>query len=88
MQTHLSRPGKTVGVGSVKIGNSWEFPGSPVVKTPCFHCRGLGSIPGQVPASGMAWPGKKKKGRKQSQTLGSKSPLSLTPTDGKSSQSQ
>ena len=23
-----------------------EFPGSPVVRTRCFHCRGLGSIPG------------------------------------------
>ena len=21
---------------------SWNFPGGPVVKTPCFHCRGLG----------------------------------------------
>ena len=25
---------------------SGDFPGSPVVKTPCFHCRGKGSIPG------------------------------------------
>ena len=27
----------------------WDFPGSPVVKTPCFHCRGQGFhlIPGQ-----------------------------------------
>ena len=24
-----------------------EFPGSPVVRTPCFHCRGLGSVLGQ-----------------------------------------
>ena len=24
-----------------------DFPGSPVVKTPCFDCRGMGSIPGQ-----------------------------------------
>ena len=24
----------------------WEFPGSPVVKTQHFHCRGPGSIPG------------------------------------------
>ena len=23
-----------------------EFPGSPVVRTPCFHCRGHGLIPG------------------------------------------
>ena len=25
---------------------SWDFFDSPVVKTPCFHCRGTGSIPG------------------------------------------
>ena len=25
----------------------WEFPGNPVVRTWCFHCHGLGSIPGQ-----------------------------------------
>ena len=24
----------------------WDFPGSPVVRTRCFHCRGLFSIPG------------------------------------------
>ena len=24
-----------------------EFPGGPVVRTPHFHCRGPGSIPGQ-----------------------------------------
>ena len=24
----------------------WEFPGNPVVGTPCFHCRSTGSIPG------------------------------------------
>ena len=23
-----------------------EFPGSPMVKTQCFHCQGLGSISG------------------------------------------
>ena len=23
----------------------WEFPGGPVVRTLCFHCRGTGSIP-------------------------------------------
>jgi len=23
-----------------------EFPGGPVVRTLCFHCRGTGSIPG------------------------------------------
>ena len=25
---------------------SWEFPGGPVVRTQCFQCWGLGSIPG------------------------------------------
>ena len=25
----------------------WDFPGGPVVKTLCFQCRGLGSIPGR-----------------------------------------
>ena len=24
----------------------WEFPGGPVVRTLCFHCRGPSSIPG------------------------------------------
>ena len=24
----------------------WEFPGGPVVRTLCFHCRGLDSVPG------------------------------------------
>ena len=28
-------------------GVSGDFPGSPVVKTSCFHCRGTDSIPGQ-----------------------------------------
>ena len=27
--------------------NSRDFPGSPVVKILCFHCRGTGLIPGQ-----------------------------------------
>ena len=26
---------------------AWEFPGGPVIRTWYFHCRGLGSIPGQ-----------------------------------------
>ena len=26
--------------------NFREFPGGPVVRTWCFHCQGLGSIPG------------------------------------------
>ena len=25
----------------------WDFPAGPVAKTPCFQCRGPGSIPGQ-----------------------------------------
>ena len=30
------------------IKTSWrDFPGGPVIKTPCFHCRDTGSIPGQ-----------------------------------------
>ena len=28
---------------------SWDFPGSPVIKIPHFHCRGVGSIPGLGP---------------------------------------
>ena len=30
-----------------KLDKFREFPGGPVVKTWCFHCQGLGSIPGQ-----------------------------------------
>jgi len=40
-----------------------EFPGSPVVKTRCFHCQDLGSISGwrtKIPHS-TAKKGKKKK---------------------------
>ena len=46
-----------------------EFPGSPVVRTPrtpCFHCRGPGLIPGQgtkVPHD--VWHGQKKKKKKR-----------------------
>lgn len=29
----------------VSYTDLWDFPGSPVVKTPCFHCRGLGFDP-------------------------------------------
>ena len=28
-----------------KRGTLQDFPGTPVVKTPCFHCRGLGLHP-------------------------------------------
>ena len=27
------------------LKHSWDFPGSPVVKIPCFHCRGHGFNP-------------------------------------------
>ena len=33
----------------IKDENSQEFPDSPVVRTQRFHCRGLGSTPGQGP---------------------------------------
>ena len=32
---------------SHKAEATWDFPGGPMVKTPCFHCRGRGSIPGR-----------------------------------------
>ena len=42
-----------------------EFPGSPVVRTQCFHCCDSGSIPGwlgnQDPTNHVARPKKKKK---------------------------
>ena len=41
-----------------------EFPGSPVVRTPCFTYEGPGSIPGRgtkIPQA--AWRGQKKKKR-------------------------
>ena len=28
----------------LKMGK-WNFPGGPVVRTPCFHCRAMGLIP-------------------------------------------
>ena len=30
-----------------KVIEAEGFPGGPVVKTPCFHCCGPGSIPGR-----------------------------------------
>ena len=42
----------------------WDFPGGPVVKNQCFHCRGTGSIPGQgtkVPQAVQCSQKKKKK---------------------------
>ena len=44
-----------------------EFPGGPVVRTQGFHCRSLGSIPGQgtkIPASHKVQTEKKKKKKK------------------------
>ena len=45
---------------------SWDFPGSPVVKTPHFPCRGhrVWSLVGKLSACCLAWPkeGKRKKG--------------------------
>ena len=41
-----------------------EFPGDPVVRAPCFHCRGHGFDPcsgNWVPTSRAVWPKKKKK---------------------------
>ena len=35
------------------LGEHRDFPGSPVVKTLYFHCRGRGSIPGQGTRSPM-----------------------------------
>ena len=43
---------------------NWDFPGGPVVKTPCFHCRGLRFNPwpgNQDVACHKVWPKKKKK---------------------------
>ena len=39
--------------------SSMDFPGGPVVKTPHFHCRGTGSIPGLgISACRVVWPKK------------------------------
>ena len=41
-----------------------EFPGSPVVRNPCFHGKGKGSIPGWgTRILHATWRGKKKKKR-------------------------
>ena len=45
-----------------KIESPREFPGGPVVRTWCFHCCGLGSMPGQGTEILQAtWHGQKKK---------------------------
>ena len=35
---------------SKKLNNVWDFPGGPVVKTPCSQCRGcgVGSLVGEL----------------------------------------
>ena len=48
-----------------------EFPGCPVVRAPCFHCRGTGSIPGRgtkIPQAEQH--GKKKKKKKMHKAAG------------------
>ena len=48
-----------------------KFPGSPVVRTQCFHCWGPGSIPGwgtKIPEA-VLHAAKKKKKRKEKQLL-------------------
>ena len=57
-----------------------DFPGGPVIKTPCFHCRGPGFHPWlgkQNPTCHMAQQRKKRKGRKKKR-LGFQSWLSTT----------
>ena len=34
-------------LSSIKNESTGDFSGGPVVKTPCFHSRGMGLIPGQ-----------------------------------------
>ena len=46
---------------------SWDLPGSPVVKTPSFQCKGAGSIPGwgtKIPHATQHGQKKKKKKKK------------------------
>ena len=43
-----------------------EFPGGPVVRTPRFHCRGPGLLPGRATKIPKAtWRGQKKKKKKK-----------------------
>ena len=55
-------------VNFIKIKNfvHWDFPGGPLVKTPCSQCRGMGSIPGwrtKIPHA--LWCGQNKQTNKQ-----------------------
>ena len=59
MNKHLTK--KDIGITNqlVKKCSTGNFPGGPVVKTPCFHCRRLGFISGtKIPHA--AWHGQKK----------------------------
>ena len=53
-----------------KINKFWEFPGGPVVRTPCFHYRGTGLTPGwgtKIPQAVRC--GQKKKKEKKIKTF-------------------
>ena len=41
LEDTLEMPREMVNRGIVRGEAEWELPGSPVVKTPCFHCQGL-----------------------------------------------
>ena len=43
----IGNKGKAAELDFIKIRDIWDFPCGPVVKTPGFQCRGMGSIPGQ-----------------------------------------
>ena len=46
LEDALEMPREMVNRGIVRGGGAeWELPGCPVVKTPCFHCQGLGFNP-------------------------------------------
>ena len=46
-----------------------EFPVGPVVRIPGFHCRGLGSVPGQgTEILQVMWRGEKKKNTKNTKS--------------------
>ena len=41
----------------LKMSSSQDFPGGPGLRTPCFHCKCAGSIPGQgAKISNGLWP--------------------------------
>ena len=60
--TSLERIERSLSRLKHKNTQSGEFPGGPVVRIQCFHCEGLGSIPGQgTKILQDAWRGQKKK---------------------------